>query len=106
MEHDRSRNQATAGTVARDPELESASRIRDGLGIAEERLSDLHAVIDSVERRLDTVLSPVAPATAPPRNGAEVNTIGSHVTGRVQLLNEGFAHASARLRELTRRIEV
>lgn len=105
MEHDRSRNQATAGTVARDPELESASRIRDGLSTAEERLSDLHAVIDSIVARLDTVLSPVPPATGPARN-ADANTIGSHVTGRVQLLNEGFAHASARLRELTRRIEV
>lgn len=87
--------------------IEGASRIRDGITRAEESLSALHETISSLEKRLDTVLEPQPPAPSGVANGANVlPRSGSHVHGRIVILNEGFDGAVSRLRDLMRRIEV
>ena len=86
---------------------ESASRIRDGITRAEELLSQVHEAILLLEKRLDTVLSPVPPSVA--GNSAAKAQTGapiSHLLGRITILNEGFDHAAQRVRDLTRRVEV
>lgn len=103
-------NQAyrTAQTRALEVPADSpgeASRIRDGITNAEQALSGIHEQIGLLEKRLDTVLRPIPPqgntaSTATPQ------PICSHVTGRLNILNEGFAAAAERLRELRERVEV
>lgn len=98
--------QAPAVPIGHD--VESASRIRDGITQAEQVLSNVHEAISAMEKRLDTVLTPAPPqltanaATTAGRAGPVL----SHLGGRVSILNEGFDHAVARLRDLTRRLDV
>jgi len=92
------------GSLADMPE--SASHIRDGVGLAEQRLSDIHDVIGLLEKRLETVLSPAPPSPVSTNTSKQAGPPMSHVSGRIQILNEGFAHASFRLRDLARRVEV
>lgn len=84
---------------------ESASRIRDGISAAEQELSQVHSAIDRLEKRLDTILTPVPPSTLS-GNANKASQPSSHVMGRIELLNEGFQHATSRLRALTLRVEV
>lgn len=87
------------------PVDESASPIRDGVGQAEEIVTALHAAISQLEKRLDTVLTPVPPqpgTAGTPGNGP----IASHLRGRLATLNEGYADAVRRLRDLALRVEV
>lgn len=87
------------------PADDSASRIRDSIGSTEQLLSVLQETIERMERRLDTVLTPQPPSTSGQVN-KNPTPIGSHVVGRLEILNEGFAHAIQRLIDLTRRVEV
>lgn len=98
-----------AGTlgVPVSPEVESPSRIRDAVMTTEQALSALHEMISLLERRLDTVLRPVPPAAqSNVAQGGATGPVCSHVTGRLNILNEGFIHAIGRLNELGGRIEV
>ncbi len=85
---------------------ESASVIRDGVSNSEQTLSELHDVISGLERRLDTVLTPTAPATASSATPNKPQPMLSHLAGRLSIVNEGSQHAIARLRDLMRRVEV
>ncbi len=93
----------TSAPVPESPE--SPSRIRDQVGNSEQALSAIQESISTLERRLDTVLSPV-----PPQGNTNVPATSappcSHLTGRLEILNDGFANANRRLRDLAGRIEV
>ncbi len=97
--------QQSAYNGPKDIEPESASPIRDSVTASEQILSELHNVIDQFEKRLDTVLLPVPPQGAG-TSGAVPTPATSHVRGRLLILNEGYIHAAARLRDLIRRVEV
>ena len=89
-------------------EATAASPIRDSITGAEQLLSDVHQSIDLLEKRLDTLLTPVAP-TPPAQINSRVAATGgpsSHVLGRMSILNEGYQHAITRMRELHNRIEL
>lgn len=79
--------------------------IRDRITGAESLMSDLHNAIDALEKRLDTVLIPVPPATGSGQ-GAGPSAPISHVRGRLELLNEGTSHAIQRLQQLAQRVDV
>lgn len=97
---------ATTGYADKMPEPpESPSRIRDGITNAEQYLSELHDAITAVENRFDTVLRPVGPTNAA-QGSATPQSVASHVTGRLTILNEGFQQAISRLREIANRAEV
>lgn len=86
---------------------ESSSPIRDRICSAEQWLSDLHMAVDNLEKRLDTVLSPVPPQVPATTNQtAPVGPPKSHVQGRLEILNEGFNHLCMRLNHLHSRIEL
>jgi hypothetical protein len=85
---------------------ESPSRIRDGISSSEQLLSAIHDAISSLEKRFDTVLRPMPPSTLSGANAGQSGPVGSHLTGRIAILNEGFQQALARLHELTARAEV
>lgn len=95
-----------AGT-ALEPIEANGTPVRDRIGNTESWLSDLHGALDRLEKRLDTILTPVPPqgGTAGP-DGPRVSQPRSHVQGRLEILNEGFAHLSARLNQLHSRIEL
>lgn len=84
---------------------QSLSVIRDGLCYTEQILSDVHAAIARLEQRLDTVLTPLPPATDSTQ-GLSAGPPASHLAGRVSLLNRGFQDAVSRLLELAQRVEV
>lgn len=85
----------------------TSSPIRDGIGYAEQTLSELHQTISHLEKRLETVLSPVPPTVASQGNKAgPTGPPASHVHGRLVILNEGYAQAVRRLRDLAQRVEV
>lgn len=88
--------------------LESASWIRDATSQSEQLLSDLHEQLNRLEQRLDTVLTPSAPSPATTNSVAPKNPtpIGSHLRGRVAILNEGWQHAIERINQLRSRIEI
>lgn len=96
-----------AGNAAATSVEESASWIRDATTQSEQFLSDLHEQLNHLERRLDTVLTPSAPA--PTTNSVQPKgstNAGSHLRGRVVILNEGWQHAIERLAQLRNRIEI
>lgn len=86
---------------------ESASAIRDGIGLSEQLLSELHERINQLESRLDTVLVPVGPTPNMPATNAKtpIPTV-SHLRGRVGILNEGWQHAIERLSNIRARVEL
>lgn len=84
----------------------SGSPIRDSVTAAEQILSELHNTIEQFEKRLDTVLTPQPPTPSGIGNAATPQPPISHVRGRLNILNEGYIHAMARLRDLMRRIEI
>ncbi len=86
-------------------EPESGSPIRDCVGAAEQSLSELHNVIDGLEKRLDTVLTPMPP-TGAGTNATQPQPVTSHVRGRLIILNDGYQHATQRLHDLIRRVEI
>jgi len=84
---------------------EERTAIRDAITGGEQILSELQMVVDALEKRLDTVLLPTPPSTmgkdpGPPTPAA------SHVRGRLDIMNEGYQHATARIRLLMARIDV
>ncbi len=87
-------------------EAESASRIRDGIGQAEQASSMILEAIESLSRRLDTVLSPTPPSTLSANKPSATIAPYSHLCERVNMLNETLSGAEQRLRELRRRVEV
>lgn len=87
-------------------DLDSPSRIRDGISRTEELLGDIHNAIDVIERRLDVVLQPTPPLPGAPTGVTKALPLGSHFLGRVVGLNDGFDAAVQRLRSLTQRVEV
>lgn len=87
-------------------QAESGSPIRDRISAAESWLSDLHMAVDNLEKRLDTVLAPVPPANPSTTAVQPPQRPQSHVQGRLEILNDGFAHLCARLNHLHLRIEL
>lgn len=84
---------------------ETPSQIRDAVGVAEQCLSDLHDQIAALERRLETVLSPAPPQVA--RDNAKAPTpTGSHLLGRLLIVDEGFRFACERLSAIRNRVEI
>lgn len=92
-----------AGSPTCDP-IET-SPARNQISGAETWLSDLHAAIDRLEQRLDTILTPVPPDVNKV-NASTPTSPKSHVVGRLELLNEGFAHLSGRIERLKGRVEL
>ncbi len=91
----------------RGPTAESASQIRDGISQSEQLLSDMQGLIDTFEKRVETILRPVPPqglgqaaTPAAPQHPA------SHLRGRITIMNEGFSHVMSRLAGLMDRIEL
>ena len=82
------------------------SAIRDGISNAEQALSNIHEAIARLENRLETALRPVPPSTAPTGNVGVPTSHGSHITGRLNILNDGLIGASQRLADLESRIEI
>lgn len=103
-------NAGTATSAApylgpKDPVVDSGSPIRDSMSATEQILSDLHNTIDQLEKRLDTVLMPTPPSSGTTTK-AQDQPVTSHVRGRLLILNDGYNHATARLRDLMLRVEV
>jgi len=92
-------------TSAPAPVDESASAIRDAVTHAEALLSELHEAISALDRRLETVLTPAPPQTAT-NSPSKTGSVGSHLRGRVLILNEGWQHAVERISQLRQRVEV
>ncbi len=93
-------------TTAVEPS-ESPSVIRNGVTNAEQLLSGIHESISLLEKRLDTVLRPVPPQVQATQNAPNTPTpVCSHVTGRMNILNDGFSAAISRLQDLASRVEV
>ena len=89
--------------------VEVSTPIRDRISANEQLLSELHNQIDLLEKRLDTVTTPVAPTPAQTQTGnpaprSQPNS--SHVSGRLDILNEGYMHAIGRLSALRDRVEL
>ena len=83
-----------------------ASKVRDAITAAEQFQSEIHEHITLLEKRVDTVLRPGPPQQAGAVGGNTPQPICSHVTGRLNLLNEGLHGIVLRLRELRERVEV
>lgn len=99
---------ASGQTAAITSPEDSASWIRDAVTQSEQSLSEVHEQLDYLERRLDTALTPVGPSpatalSAPPKNAMPS---GSHLRGRVMILNEGWQHAIERIAAIRQRIEI
>ncbi len=73
---------------------------------AEELLSGVHETISQLEKRLDTVLRPMPPTGQANQAGATIGPVCSHVAGRLNILNDGFRSAIARLQDIASRAEV
>lgn len=82
------------------------SQIRDGVCQSESLLSEIHEALSALEKRLDTVLTPVPPSTASANGNVKQGPPSSHLHGRIGILNEGFLHAVQRIHALHGRIEV
>lgn len=88
-----------------DPESES--KIRNGIGMSEQELGALHHAIESLERRLETALTPQPPSVvSADKIGNAPTPVNGHIVNRLQDLNRGIASAAERVRELLRRVEV
>lgn len=87
--------------------VESGSRIRDGVSHSEQVLSGIHEAIVMLEKRLDTVLTPVPPASVSTASqNKQQMAVSSHLHGRMQILNEGYEDALRRIHALIGRVEV
>lgn len=80
------------------------SKIRDRITDAEGLLNELHATIEVVERRLETVLTPTP--SPPISDSNKAQAISSSVDGRLQNVNEGIGAAIRRIHALLNRVEV
>lgn len=99
-------NQSGAvGGGGMDTPEQTPTMIRNKISDAEQLMSGIHALIDLVEKRFETVLLPNPPSTAQSTPSAPPS-ISSHVRGRLDLLNDGLYHAIARLKLLTDRADV
>lgn len=86
---------------------ESSSPIRDAVSHDEQILSAVHEAISLLEKRLDTVLTPVPPQPSNTLNPDRATApICSHLHGRMRILNEGYEDAVRRLHALSVRIEI
>lgn len=85
--------------------VESASKIRDVVSSHEQQMSELHATVDELEKRLDTVLTP-----SPLTTGAEIanqpTPPSSNLHQRAVEHGRGLTYMIQRLRDISRRIEV
>lgn len=96
---------SSVNTLASRPTpTESSSKIRDAISATEQSVGELHDAITAIEKRLDTILTPVAPEVGVTNGAGTTNT--SHMHGRVVEMNLGFAHAIDRLRSIYQRVEV
>lgn len=101
---------AAAGTLVDPPSTSSPARdrisaaARDRISAAESWLSDSHAALDMLENRLDTILTPTPPGNDV--NPAAPTPLQSHVVGRLQILNDGYAYLVRRMHTLAERIEL
>lgn len=84
----------------------SSSQARDRISSAESWLSDSHQALDALEKRLDTILTPVPPVGPGAANSPVPTPLQSHVVGRLVILNEGYEHLVRRIQRLTERIEL
>lgn len=94
-----------AGLAGPSPVDESASKIRDAVGMTEEALSQLHGTIDRLEKRLHTVLTPAPPTV----NGGETKQappVDSPLLSRIGSTNVVIMQAIERLSRITHRIEI
>lgn len=98
-----------AGCYDEAPDAPSNTRIRDRVTSLEIQMSDLHGLISSLERRLDTVVTPVPPSVASV-GGVKADPIigspNSHLFDRLETLSRGVTEAQGRLSSLLSRIEV
>lgn len=86
---------------------ESASWIRDAVGYSEQMLSELHEHLNALERRLEPALTPSGPTLAAANQAPKnPNANGSHLRGRIVILNEGWQHAIERVQSLRQRVEI
>lgn len=80
------------------------SRIRDGVTYLEGQIAELHAVINMVESRLDTIMLPTPPQPASTSGPGAPS--GSHLFDRLQGLHGALNAAQERLRAVLQRIEL
>lgn len=95
---------AAAGTLVDPPSTSSPAR--DRISAAESWLSDSHVALDMLEKRLDTILTPTAPQGTSGVNQNTPTPLQSHVVGRLQILNDGYAHLVQRMHTLADRIDL
>lgn len=94
------------GSNYKSPEPASTSPARDRIASAEQWLSDLHSIVDGLEKRLDTILTPVPPSGVGNSVGPTPTQPKSHVVGRLDILCDGFSHLASRIQQLGTRIEL
>jgi len=85
---------------------EPATKIRDGLGNLECYAQGIHDVIDALEKRLDTVLTPIPPMDASKAGNHDIRPMESHVMSRVVNIQETISNAITRLHGVINRVEV
>ena len=87
------------------PAVDTPSKVRDGLTFIEAQASELHELISAVERRIETILTPLPPATdVNQKQGGR--PMMSHVFDRLTTLSETFTAAKMRLAALLDRVEL
>ncbi len=98
---------ANMNNYAKQAEPTPSSQARDRISSAEQWLSDLNNLVDGLEKRLDTILTPVPPSTIGGTGGSPTpQQLKSHVVGRLDILCEGYSHLASRIQHLSNRIEL
>lgn len=87
------------------PPLESPSVIRDSVTTIETLVDELGAVIEAVERRLDTVLTPTPP-TVDKAGAATPSPATSHLEGRLNDVQDRLTYWITYIRRVIERVEV
>lgn len=95
---------ASSNALPAPPDI--STPVRDRINGLESWLSDCHVALDMLEKRLDTITTPVPPQPASTNAAVKTGQLQSHVQGRLELLNEGFWHLVARMHALHARIEL
>jgi hypothetical protein len=97
---------ANMNNYAKQAEPLTSSQARDRISSAEQWLSDLNNIVDGLEKRLDTILTPVPPSGVGNAASPTPTQPKSHVVGRLDILCEGYSHLASRIQHLSNRIEL